>query len=245
MPSSYDDIAGMYDAFWADWYLPAALPALEKLFFSRVPPNAKILDVCCGSGHVTQELVRRGYQVTGVDGSAALIAIARSRLPGVRFYVQDVQRLQIEGPFEAAISTFDSLNHVLSLAGVQEVFVNVHNRLTAGGVFVFDMNLEDAYTQDLTQWHVTLNDNAVGLVRGHYDPVSKTAATELVWFTRQGETENWLRRKSVVEQRCYPEGEILLALRAAGFSHIEALMAADAGMEPDLALGRIFFVAMT
>jgi SAM-dependent methyltransferase len=243
MPSSYDDIAGMYDAFWADWYLPAALPALEKLFFSRIGAGAKVLDVCCGSGHVTQELVRRGYQVTGVDGSAALIEIARSKMPDVRFCVQDVQQLRIEDRFDAAISTFDSLNHVLSFEGVQRVFANVHEQLAPGGTFVFDMNLEQAYSQDLTQWHVTLNDDAVGLVRGHYDPVNKKAATELVWFTRQGETENWIRRKSIVEQRCYPEGEVLIALRATGFSHIEALMAEHAGMQPDLALGRIFFVA--
>ena len=68
----------MYDSLWADWYLPAAMPALEKLVFSRVPNGARILDVCCGSGHVTTELVRRGYSVTGVDASAAL----RWVLPG-------------------------------------------------------------------------------------------------------------------------------------------------------------------
>jgi SAM-dependent methyltransferase len=244
MPSSYDDIAGMYDAFWADWYLPAALPALDKLFFSRIPVGSRVLDVCCGSGHVTEELVRRGYRVTGVDGSAALIEIARSKMPEVELLVRDVQQMEIESRFDAAISTFDSLSHVLSLDGVQKAFANVYKALSPGGTFVFDMNLEQAYTQDLTQWHVTLTEAAAGLVRGHYDPLQKKAATELVWFTRQGDTETWIRRKSVVEQRCYPEGEILIALRGAGFKHIEALMAEDAGMQPELALGRIFFAAI-
>src|ERR1700728_153608 len=83
--SSYDDIADMYHSLWANWYLPAALPALEKLFFSQLCSGGRVLDLCCGSGHVTRELVERGYAVTGVDASAALIAIARRELPQVDF----------------------------------------------------------------------------------------------------------------------------------------------------------------
>src|SRR5579859_8136704 len=39
----------------------------------------KILDVGCGEGGYSRELVRRGAQVTGVDGSARLIEVARAR----------------------------------------------------------------------------------------------------------------------------------------------------------------------
>jgi SAM-dependent methyltransferase len=244
MLSSYDDIAEMYDLFWADWYLPAALPAIEKLFFSRLAPNARILDVCCGSGHVTQELVKRGYQVTGVDASAGLIRIARRKMPGVDFRVQAAERLSIDEKYDAALSTFDSMNHLLSYEDVRGAFRGVYNALHPGGTFVFDMNLEEAYFLDLTQWEVTLNDDAVGLVRGRYDPATKKASTELIWFTRQGKTETWIRRASVVEQRCYPVGDIVLVLHEAGFRSIETVMASHAGMQNDLAIGRTFFVAV-
>src|SRR5579875_3088746 len=110
--SSYDEIAEMYHALWADFYLPAALPALEKLFFERVPGGARVLDVCCGSGHVTEELVRRGYRVTGIDSSSELIALARTAVPGAEFRVQDARNIQLEEPCDAALSTFDSLNHL-------------------------------------------------------------------------------------------------------------------------------------
>ncbi len=167
--SAYDEIAGMYHALWADWYLPAALPALEKLFFSRVAPGRRVLDVCCGSGHVTQELVRRGYCVTGFDSSAELIAIARAELPGVDLQVQDARTLQIERRFDAAISTFDSLNHMMSLEDLGQVFVRVHGALEPGALFVFDMNLEQAYSADLRQWMVDVSDEAVKMMRGTYD----------------------------------------------------------------------------
>src|SRR5436305_7706286 len=95
-PSSYDPIADMYHRLWADWYLPAALPALELLFFSKVPKaSGRILDVCCGSGHVTRELIGRGYSVTAVDASAGLIAIARRDWPGVDWRVADVRNFDV------------------------------------------------------------------------------------------------------------------------------------------------------
>ncbi len=244
MLSSYDDIAGLYDAFWSDWYLPAALPPLEKLLFSFLSVGAQVLDVCCGSGHVTQELVRRGYQVTGIDNSAALIEIARRKLPGVTFYVRNVEEMNFDGRFEAALSTFDSMNHLLSLSTLQRAFAKVHDCLISGGRFVFDMNMAEAYFLDVAQWQVTLNDHSVGLVRGQYDPATAKAVTELVWFARQGGSENWIRRTSVVEERCYEQDEIVDALRDAGFETIETVSAYQAGMQPEMAIGRIFFVAV-
>src|SRR5215469_16690455 len=114
-PSAYDEIAGMYHALWADWYLPAAMPALETLFFANVPKSATVLDLCCGYGHVTKELVKRGYRVTGIDSSGKLIALAVRDLPGVDLRVQDAVALELEGCYAAALSTFDSLNHILTL----------------------------------------------------------------------------------------------------------------------------------
>ncbi|MDQ2777735.1 MAG: class I SAM-dependent methyltransferase [Acidobacteriota bacterium] len=233
----------MYDTYWADWYLPAALPALENLFFSAVQAGTAVLDVCCGSGHITQELVRRGYRVAGVDSSSALIDIARRRLPEVEFSVQDVRSLRMHRSFEAALSTFDSLNHILDLDGLRAAFAAIHRVLLPGGLFVFDMNLEDAYLSDLSQWHAHVHDDNVGLVRGTYDAAQKKASTELIWFVQSTNGNGWQRRHSIVEQRCYKQGEILSALADAGFSAIGAIPAMQAGATPELGFGRMFFSA--
>ena len=241
--NSYDNIAGMYDAFWADWYLPAALPALERLFFSKVSRASRVLDVCCGSGHVTKELVARGYAVTGVDLSPALIEKARQALPAAEFLVQDARELQFELQYDAAISTFDSLNHILNAQDLRKVFARVRQHLATDGLFVFDMNGEQAYFVDLRQWTATVGENDIGLVRGTYDPSTKIALTELIWFEKKEEPSLWTRRESVVEQRCYPQDEIVTALLESGFKNVEALSAADVGVTSDLGFGRIFYVA--
>lgn len=241
--SAYDEIAGMYHAMWADWYLPAALPALETLLFSQLAPGSRVVDVCCGSGHVTQELARRGYRVTGVDSSAEMIALARKALPCVDFEVQDARALKLDGGYDAAISTFDSLNHMMTLEDLRQVFTGVYNALNAGGLFVFDMNLAEAYAADLRQWNVNVRNDSVGLVRGTFDFDTQRAATELIWFLRDANTGCWRRHDSVVEERCYAEGEILAAVSAAGFKHMKAVRATDAGVDVNLGFGRIFVSA--
>lgn len=233
----------MYHAFWADWYLPAALPALETLFFSKVRRGASVLDVCCGSGHVTKELVARDYAVTGVDLSAALIAQARQQLPQAAFQVQDVRKFSLEQRFDAALSTFDSFNHFLSLADLRSAFASVHRHLKSGCLFVFDMNSEQAYFVDLRQWAAMVSENNVGLVRGTYDRMAQTASTELIWFERKEQSTCWKQRRSVVKQRCYSQEDILSALAESGFKDIEAIPATNAGVTSDLGFGRIFFSA--
>jgi SAM-dependent methyltransferase len=242
MISAYDAIAEMYDRNWKDWYLPEALPALEKLFFRAVPKGRRVLDVCCGSGHVTAELIRRGYQVAGVDSSEQLIRLAKAKLPRGQFAVEDVRELGVRRIFDAAISTFDALNHLLTLDDLRASLKAVYQVLLPGGLFVFDLNGEDAYRLDMSRWQTTVDGDAVSLMRGTYDPITKVGATELIWFDRRN-GDLWGRQSSTVEERCYENEEVLEALKAAGFRRSEVMTANSLGVTGEIALGRFFFSA--
>ena len=51
-------------------------------FLAMVPPGGRILDVGCGAGEpIARYLMARGRQVTGLDASSAMLAIARRRFP--------------------------------------------------------------------------------------------------------------------------------------------------------------------
>ena len=61
-------------------------------------PPARTLDVACGTGFLTREL--RG-EVTGLDASESMVAIARARMPGARFVVGDALALPFaDGSFD-------------------------------------------------------------------------------------------------------------------------------------------------
>ncbi len=76
MPADWN--AGLYDASHAFvWEFGRDLLALLA-----PQPGERILDVGCGTGHLTSEIARSGAQVLGTDSSAAMIAQARENFPG-------------------------------------------------------------------------------------------------------------------------------------------------------------------
>jgi SAM-dependent methyltransferase len=241
-PSPYDPIAGLYHQEWDDWYLPQAVAALDSLFFSKLAPGARVLDVCCGCGHVTRELVGRGYQVTGIDASAELIAQARLDLPAATFLVSDVRDFQSAARFNGALSTFDSLNHILELAGLEATFCNVRRALLAGAPFVFDMNSEEAYRIGGHGWTTRVTPSSVSLVRGKLLLAPRQVVTEIVWF-RQSPDGGWERRDSSVVQRWYERDEIRAALESAGFGDVTSVTGEEAGVTGEIGYGRVFWSA--
>jgi SAM-dependent methyltransferase len=241
-PSPYDPIAGLYHQHWDRWYLPQAVVALDLLLFSRLKPGARLLDVCCGCGHVTRELVARGYRVTGVDSSAELIAQAQRDVPAAAFMLADLRRFQTTERFDGALSTFDSLNHILELAELEASFINVHEVLQPGAPFVFDMNTEDAYRIAWQDWTTKVASDNVSLVSSRYDPATRRAMTEIVWF-RQTQDGRWERRDSTVPEQCYGDDEIRAGLEKAGFHGVSSCSANKAGVTGEIGYGREFWSA--
>lgn len=241
--SPYDPIADFYASGWADWYLPSVLPAMTRLLFPALPAGASVLDVCCGCGHVTQELVARGYQITGIDLSAALVARAKTRLPDSKFIVADARSFTLRESFDGALSTFDSLNHLLTYNDLFAAFRSVKKALKSGAPFFFDMNLEEAYSLDLGAWTRHTAEGQIGFVRGIYNPASHRGRTEVTCFFREPGGELWRRADSAIEEQCYSRDEISGALVEAGFSKIEIYTADEAGVTDELGFGRVYVLA--
>jgi SAM-dependent methyltransferase len=64
-------------AAWArsgtDW---SFTPVLDELVSLLPPPPLSLLDVGCGEGRVGADLVRRGYEVVGIDSSPKMVELA-------------------------------------------------------------------------------------------------------------------------------------------------------------------------
>ncbi|MDH4340960.1 MAG: class I SAM-dependent methyltransferase, partial [Thermoleophilia bacterium] len=54
-------------------------PLWRRFLVSRLPPGGHVLDVATGTGLVAAELIRHGFEVTGVDQSAEMLTLARCR----------------------------------------------------------------------------------------------------------------------------------------------------------------------
>ena len=67
-------------------------------------PGERILDIGCGTGHLTAQISEAGAQVTGVDRSAEMVAAARLAYPNLKFEVSDARTLPFREEFDAVFS---------------------------------------------------------------------------------------------------------------------------------------------
>jgi SAM-dependent methyltransferase len=237
----YDQLAWFYDRYWGPRFHDAARPALESLLYPRLVPGDPVAELCCGSGHLTEELVARGYRVTGIDNSIEMLRCARRRAPEARLVCADVASSPlIAGRFTGAVSTFDSINHLVSPEAVKSTFEFAHRLLRTGSVFVFDVNTEAAYRSEWTKSSAVVEPDAALFVRGSFDETARIGRTLITMFRL---LEGWQRLDVEVVQRCYDEGELAGWLFEAGFRDAAIHGAAAIGMTGDLARGRVFLIA--
>jgi len=241
--ADYDDFAWFYDRYWNEEFHSLAFPILERIWLAGLPGHAEILDVCCGTGYLAGILLARGYHVTGIDLSPAMIGYARQNQPSGDFRVADAARFQLPGRFDGAVSTFDSLNHILVPADLEAAFHNTAVSLKPGGLFAFDILLEDAYHTNWGQAFAIVRDDHVLTITGSgFDFRSRKARCTITMFRLLEGL--WQRSDVTILERCYTGKEISKALRQAGFGEVQCYAARDLGMAGELGEGRTFFVAV-
>ena len=92
--------AGLYDDKHSFvWKLAAGVVELLA-----PKPGERILDLGCGTGHLTGKLAEAGAHVVGVDRSEEMIRQAREAYPSLVFKVMDARELDLDGPFDAVFS---------------------------------------------------------------------------------------------------------------------------------------------
>lgn len=103
------------------------------------PAAASLLELGCGTGAVLAGLAGE-FEVTGVDRSPEMLAIAAGTVPSARLVQADITAFDLGRTFDVAICVFDTVNHLPSLAGWHALFARVREHLAGGGLFVFDVN---------------------------------------------------------------------------------------------------------
>jgi 2-polyprenyl-3-methyl-5-hydroxy-6-metoxy-1,4-benzoquinol methylase len=80
-------------------------------FCGLISAGGSVLDMGCGAGEpIATYLVERGYTVTGVDSSTAMIAMFQVRLPREEALVSDMRILSLERAFHGILA-WDSFFH--------------------------------------------------------------------------------------------------------------------------------------
>ncbi len=113
---------------YVDHFGPLTRAAAYDLAEKIGRPGRKVLDLCCGQGDLTHMLVQAGAQVSGLDFSAEMIALARNTAPDAELRQGDAQALPYaDGCFDAVVCNFGMMHlpeQPRALAEIQRVLVS-------------------------------------------------------------------------------------------------------------------------
>ncbi|NLX37875.1 MAG: class I SAM-dependent methyltransferase [Chloroflexi bacterium] len=220
--SIYSGYAAVYDASGQLGFSLRMIGYLEELLERFPPPGKRWLDLACGTGTVGVSLARRGYQVTGIDGSEQMLAEARRKAEaaGVEaiWMQHDMREFTLPERCNVATCLYDSLNYMLTSDDLSAVFGQVARALTRGGLFFFDMNtafaLEtfwggQAYFDDQGDLAVAFNTR--------YSPSRRQTTVTVTWFERDRATGLYSKSSERHTEQAYPPEHVSTLLVDAGF----------------------------
>lgn len=119
----------------------AAREIIERLRNSNAPVR-KVLDLGCGAGPLTRALVEAGFEVTGVDTSAELLKLARTKVPSARFIQASIDDVEIRD-YDAVIAVGEPLTYYPEEVDADNLmwafFQRVARALPPRGLLIFDV----------------------------------------------------------------------------------------------------------
>lgn len=233
----YNAISRVYDKLNAEVDYSAWADFVESCFDRYLSSRPElVLDLACGTGSMTMELARRGYDMIGVDGSEEMLSEAYGRsaeVGGILYLMQDMRSFELYGTVGAVTCCLDSLNYLTGEGDLLRCFKNVHNYLDPDGLFIFDMNTPHKFENVYADNSYIFDDVVDGVEvycgwQNYYDRESKICSFYLTLFEEQN--GRFVRSDEEQHERCYSLDEIKGALSESGFELL--LVSGGYGFEP-------------
>lgn len=212
--TAYTRLAAVYDEIVVDPAHERWAAFLHQTWAGDAAGVGTVLDVCCGTGLLTAELMALGYRVSGVDASADMLLRARALLgPDVVLVLDTLPDLTVAGPFDAAVSSFDGFNY-LTPEDLRATLLAVALTLRAGGWLVFDLHTDAMMSFTLSNPTVSGQADGQGFtIHSDVDAAARTCDTSIV-VTRLSDGNTFVEEH---RQYFFPDAEVHAALAAAGF----------------------------
>lgn len=242
--SNYQKVALIYDYLmqgvdyqgWADYIEDIN----RRLHFKP----SRILDLACGTGAGTLALASRGYDVLGLDISGEMLAVAREKSGQTqkppKFMQQDMRSFTLPRPVDMVVIFQDGLNYLTCRDDVLQTFQRVHEALTPGGIFAFDLHGVKMLPRGFGETHMVEEEKFTLIWQSDYLPEDALWEITLTGFIKNPEGL-YQRFQETHREKHYAPEEISFLLEETGFAVEEVFKAFT--FERDLTARRLYFVA--
>lgn len=216
---SYSAFARYYDKLTRNVDYAAHVDYLCSLLERLGHYAGLTLDLACGTGSLTLELAKRGFNVYGLDASPEMLSVAQQKAEragkDILFICQKMQEMDLYGGVDTIVCMLDSINHITSKADLQESFRRISMFLNPGGCFVFDANTIYKHRKILAN-HVFVYDmeDIYCIWQNRSGPKGARVSISLDFFERRGNA--YYRSFEHFEERAYRTDELQSMLERAG-----------------------------
>ena len=104
--------------------------------------DAKILELCCGTGRLTIPIAKEGYNICGVDYTSSMLEQAKAKANqvgvGIDFIEADIRALDLQEQFDLIFIPFNSIHHLYGNEDLFKALECVKKHLKDGGLFLLD-----------------------------------------------------------------------------------------------------------
>jgi len=238
--SAYDHLAHFYDQLTED----VDYTALADHYIRQITKEGRepelVLDLACGTGHLTRRLAENGHQMIGVDVSPQMLSQAAEQGGNILYLQQSLPELDLYGTVDAAVCALDGMNYLPPTA-LETALGRIFLFLAPGAVFAFDLNTPDKLMGQDGAIFCDEREDLLCLWRCAFDPEEGACHYDFDLFTPQGHL--WTRQSETHVEYAYTREEIQCALEKAGFCGI-SITDDPADMPWGTKAGRMFISAV-
>ena len=178
--------------------------------------KGRILELAIGTGRMALPLAKRGFAMSGIEGSAAMVEKLREKPGGadIPVVIGDMADCDIDGEFGFAFLIFNTLFNLTTQAEQVRCFRNVADRLAPGGAF-----LVETFVPDFSAYHdhQSLRATKIGFKSLWFEAKVHDPTRQVIEYQRVRITEKGTRMVPLVMRYAWPQ-EIDLMAELAGLT---------------------------
>ena len=238
--SCYSFLAPWYDKLTGDVPYERFADFYEAEFRRDGGEFRLLLDLCCGTGTLTNVLSRRGYEMIAVDSSVEMLMEAQAKSAGLEtpplFLCQDAAALDLYGTVDAAVCSLDGMNYIPP-EDLPEVFRRLRLFVRPGGLLIFDIRTPEFLRSLDGDIFVDEQEDVLCLWRADFEEDLPAIIYGMDIFSRQGRL--WQRESEEHVEYAHEPAALQTLLEQAGFH--------DVCLRPDCPqgdMGRLFITAI-
>lgn len=225
---TYERFAYVYDELMKDAPYEKWLELLTLKLEQYGVTGNKILDIACGTGEMTVELARHGFDVTGVDLSDEMLRVAQEKAAkrslSIPFFQQNMAELEGLGSYDCVTIFCDSLNYLQEETEIIQTFRRVHEHLDESGLFLFDVHSIYKMEHIFANQTFAVNEEEVAYIWNCFPGEERYSVEhDLSFFVKDAETGQYDRFDEFHYQRTYSVEQYTGWLNEAGFNVVEVL----------------------